>query len=103
MKTGNNRSGVDKLLYNDFNMDSIERTETSVGPRTTYRSSNEPGEKPRLLTVRLDPHGKLNPGNPILETAAKRLGLPLDELIEKVKNLEVGDSIKKEDSEPPTV
>ena len=85
-------------------MDFIERTETSVGPRTTYsRSSEKSEEKERLLKVRLDPHGKFSPGNPILESAAKRLGLPLDELIEKVKNLEVGDSIKKENPEPPTV
>ena len=85
-------------------MDFIERTETSVGPRTTYsRPSEKSEEKDKLLTIRLDPHGKFSPGNPILETAAKRLGLPLEELIEKVKNLEVGDSIKKEDPEPPIV
>ena len=75
----------------------IELKETNVGPRITYRTgSEETGGKPSSLSSRLNPHGELNLDNPLILSTASELGITVQELIDKLTNLKIGEKLKWE-------
>jgi len=69
----------------------VHRDQKTVGPRTT--ASSYDGLHWIGIDERLDPEGEFDVDNPVLGDIAKEMGIPRDDVVNKIRALQVGDEI----------